>query len=313
VRILVTGSKGFVGKWLLAELQAAGHDIAHDPSPSHTDVRDAEATARWVAASQPDAIVHLAAEANPRAVDDDVSQALGVAVLGTLNIVTALAEYHRGTGTRPVLLVTSSSEVYGTPAPDDLPLKETAPVRPRTLYGQTKVAQEGIALGYGVRSGLRVVVARSFNQVGPGQSPQYAVPSFASRIVAARDERQVEVLVGNLDVRRDLTDVRDAVIAYRRLIEVAATTEAASDGLIVNVGSGRSVAMREVFGLLAAAAGARVEPRIDPALIRSGEPREIRADVQFLGKLTGWGPRIALEKTLADVVAAMPSATPHRS
>lgn len=310
MRILVTGSKGFVGKWLLAELQAAGHEIAHDPSPTHTDVKDAQATARWVTASQPDAVVHLAAEANPRAVDDDISEAFEVAIQGTLNVVDALATLHRRTGARPVLLVTSSSEVYGGPAPDDLPLKETSAVRPRSSYGQTKVAQEAIALGYGVRSGLRVVVARSFNQIGPGQSPPYAVPSFASRIVAARDERRLEVPVGNLDVRRDFTDVRDAVIAYRRLIEVAAAMEPPSEGLIVNVGSGRSVAMREVFGLLAEAASARVNPRVDPALIRAGEPPEIRADVHFLGKLTGWGPRIALEKTLADIVAAMPSATP---
>jgi GDP-4-dehydro-6-deoxy-D-mannose reductase len=313
VRILVTGSKGFVGKWLLAELQAAGHEITHDPSPSRTDVTDAEATAHWVALSEPDAIVHLAAEANPRAVDDDVSEALRVAVLGTLNVVTALATHGRRTGARPVLVVASSSEVYGVPPPDDLPLKEATPVRPRTLYGLTKVAQEGIALGYGPRSGLRVVVARSFNQVGPGQSPSYAVPSFATRIIAARDKRESEVLVGNLDVRRDLTDVRDAVVAYRRLIEVAATTEAATDGLVVNVGSGRSVTMREVFRQLATAAGARVEPRVDPALVRSGEAQEIRADIQFLERLTGWRPRIALGTTLADVVAAMPTATPHRS
>jgi GDP-4-dehydro-6-deoxy-D-mannose reductase len=313
VRILVTGSKGFVGKWLLAELEAAGHEIASDLSPSRTDVTDAEATAKWVALSQPDAIVHLAAEANPRAVDDDVSEALRVAVLGTLNVVTALATHHRRSGARPVLLVASSSEVYGVPAPDDLPLTEATPVRPRTLYGQTKVAQEGIALDYGVRSGLRVVVARSFNQIGPGQSPHYAVPSFASRIIAARDKRQSEVLVGNLDVRRDLTDVRDAVIAYRRLIEVAAATEAGTDGLVVNLGSGRSVTMREVFRQLAEAAEARVEPRVDPALVRAGEPQEIRADIRFLEKLTGWRPRIALETTLADVVAALPSATAHTS
>jgi nucleoside-diphosphate-sugar epimerase len=134
------------------------------------------------------------------------------------------------------------------------------------------------------------------------------VPSFAARIIEARDKQQAKVMVGNLDVLRDLTDVRDAVIAYRRLIEITAK-EPEVDGRVVNVGSGRSVAMGEVFRQLARAAGARVEPVTDSSLLRKGEAPEIRADIDLLESLTGWRPRIELGTTLADVVAATLLAT----
>jgi GDP-4-dehydro-6-deoxy-D-mannose reductase len=310
VRILVTGANGFVGSWLTAELEAAGHEIVPDPSPSRTDVTDPTAMDRWVAATQPDAAVHLAAVANPRAADDDPRQAVEVAILGTLNIVNSLAAHHRQTGASPVLLVSSSAEVYGIPGPDALPLSEAMPVRPRTLYALTKVAQEGVALGHGSRSGLRVVVVRSFNQIGPGQALAFAVPSFAARIHSARERNEAEVGVGNLDVRRDLTDVRDAVVAYRRLIEEAAATEAGMTPLVVNVGSGRSVAMRDVFERLVALSDADVRPRIDPSLLRAGEPDEIRADIKLLQRLTGWSPRIPLDTTLHDVAASVPAIAP---
>jgi GDP-4-dehydro-6-deoxy-D-mannose reductase len=160
---------------------------------------------------------------------------------------------------------------------------------------------------------LRVVVVRSFNLIGPGQPPELAVPSFAARIDAARERQDSEVRVGNLDVRRDLTDVRDAVVAYRRLVEVAVGTDPGAPGVIVNVGSGQSVAMREVFERLVALSGAHVRPRIDPSLVRTGEADEIRADIELLHELTGWQPQIPLETTLKDVAAALPSATARSS
>jgi GDP-4-dehydro-6-deoxy-D-mannose reductase len=308
VRVIVTGATGFVGRWLVAELQTAGHEVVGDPAGSRTDVTLGPAVARWVAASAPDAVIHLAAVAAPRDVEADPGRALALAVGGTANVIDALAHGGNRHGSPPILLVSGSSEVYGAPEPGELPFAETAPVRPRTAYALTKLAQESVALAHGVRTGLRVVVTRSFNHTGPGQRETFAVPAFAQRILAAQETGSAKVPVGNLDVCRDLTDVRDVVVAYRRLIEVAAARATPGDGLIVNVGSGRCVAMREVVARLAAIAGVVVEPVIEAALVREGEPVEVRADITRITGLTGWLPTIALDTTLRDVLAAARSA-----
>jgi nucleoside-diphosphate-sugar epimerase len=302
VKILVTGAGGFVGRWLLADLVAAGHEIASDSSTGRVDVTAPANVIEWIAAAAPDAIVHLAAVAAPREVDRDVPAALEVAVAGTANVIRALAASPRGRTRPPVLLVAGSSEIYGNPERDDLPIDEATPARPRTTYALTKLAQEGIALGHGSRAGLRVVVARSFQHIGPGQRAVFAIPAFANRILEAANTGASTIEVGNIDVRRDLTDVRDVVAAYRRLLEVAAAGGTPADGLIVNVASGRAVALRDVVRRLAEIVGVDIEPVVNPELVRFGEAPEIVGNSSRLTDLTGWRPRFDLDGTLMDVI-----------
>jgi GDP-4-dehydro-6-deoxy-D-mannose reductase len=268
-------------------------------------VTDREAVVARITATHPDAVVHLAAVSSGAETARDPAHAIGVAVGGTLAIVAGLASLGRRTGERPILLVAGSSEIYGAPEASELPLVESSPVRPVTAYAMTKAAQEAVALRHGAAAGLRVIAVRAFNHIGPGQSPAFAVPAFASRIMEAKAAGRSSVAVGDIDIRRDLTDVRDVAEAYRRLIEFGAVGQVSSEGLVVNVASGRSVLLRDVVAELADLAGIAIEPVVDEALLRAREAREIRGDPARLTALTGWKPTVPLRRTLGDIIAEL--------
>lgn len=307
MRVLVTGSRGFVGRWVGAELQTAGHELIAETIDldGRLEVTDHAAVRGRLLDSSPDAVIHLAAVSSATVADRDPKRALAVAVEGTRAVIAGLEAVGTRTGGHPILLVAGSGEVYGVPTPDQLPLGEAAPLRPATAYARAKVAQEATALRDGSTAGLRVIAVRAFNHTGPGQSPAFAVPAFAARIVAAREAGASSIVVGDIDVRRDLTDVRDVANAYRRLIELAARGGVGAEGLVVNMASGRSVLLRDVVAQLARLAGVAIEPITDPGLLRAGQPLEIRGDPARLEGLTGWRAAIPLETTLRDVLASL--------
>lgn len=309
MKVLVTGAGGFVGRWLMRELAAAGHETV-GPPVRDLDVRDRESVHQALESIQPDAIAHLAAVAYAPDAAADPGQALAVAVGGTLNLVESL----RQTQQSPVVLITGSSEVYGAPMPGMQPLAESDPLAPRTPYALTKVAQEAIGLRAASTQGLRLVVTRSFNHTGPGQRPVFVVPAMASRVFDAVRELPAtgigRVRVGNLDVLRDFTDVRDVVRAYRLLLEGLWSGSIPSGGTLVNVASGRSVSIRSILEAFVALSGASIEPEIDRSLVRDDDPLEIRGDASLLTRLTGWRPELELSATLADVWAEVTEAAP---
>ena len=308
MRVLVTGADGFVGRWLTSELEQAGHEVV--PFPPDRDVRDMDALLTAVRDARPDAVAHLAAVAFAPDAAAAAATAFEVAVRGTINVLEAIRQQPRP----PALLVTGSSEVYGTPAPDELPLTEAAPLRPSTPYALSKAAQEAVALAYAARHSLPAVVTRSFNHAGPGQRHEFAVPTLARRVLEVARGRTVEVPVGNLDVRRDIADVRDVTRAYRLLLERTVANRSAGGGTVVNVCSGRSVSIREIVEELCRLAGVEPRLRVDPDLVRPNEAPEIRGDHSLLSQLTGWQPAWTLDQTLASVwseVAASEPAAPR--
>lgn len=306
MKILVTGATGFVGGWLRRELVTAGHDVVAAPGPEELDIADRAGLLAWFATEKPDAVVHLAGMAFAPDARSDPSEAFRVNVGGTVAIFESLREL----GLRPPVLVTGSSDVYGTPRPDDLPLRESAPLDPRQPYAVSKAAQEGVAVEAGVRWGFPVVVARSFNHTGPGQRPVFVVPAMARRVLAVQRGQASAIPAGNVDVLRDIGDVRDVVRAYRLLLEASAAGRLGREPVVVNVATGRAEAVRWLIEQLCALAGVACSVYVDPALVRADDPPEIRGDSSFLTELTGWRPEIRLDRTLRDLLEEAESAAP---
>jgi GDP-4-dehydro-6-deoxy-D-mannose reductase len=169
-------------------------------------------------------------------------------------------------------------------------------------YGLSKLAQERAALEIGAANNIPLVVVRAFNHTGPGQRPEFVVPALAARIVSARESGKWTIRAGNVDVRRDISDVRDVVRAYRLLLEALGRSQLPPGPRIYNVASGRAVAIRELVHMLAVLAGIEVEINLDPALVRSDDPPEIRGDATLLKELTGWRPEIPLAQTISDLL-----------
>lgn len=299
MRILVTGATGFVGRWLLEELRANGHEAIAAPGRRELDITDAEAVTRLVRDAAPDAIAHLAGMAYAGDAVTDPVRALAVNEGGTRAVIAAAA----AAGRVPVF-VSGSSDVYGAPDPADLPLRESAPLRADRPYGLSKLAQERTAVAEGHRLDVPVVVTRSFNHTGPGQRAEFVAPALAQRVLDAKRVGLRTVAVGNIDVRRDIADVRDIVRAYRLLIERLADGSIAP-GTIVNVGTGTAVSVRHVLEVIGLAARFVVEPEVDPELVRAVDPPLVVGNVDRLRELTGWAPEIPLEQTLTDLVASL--------
>lgn len=300
MRVFVTGAIGFVGGWLQRELAANGHEVVAAPEPDELDIADRDGLIRWLSSSgHVDGVIHLAGMAFAPDAHNDPSEAFRVNVAGTIALFEAL----RVLGIRPGVLVSGSADVYGMPRPEDLPLTEQAPLAPLLPYAISKAAQEAVAVEAGTRYRFPVVVTRSFNHAGPGQRPVFVVAAMARRVLALQRGETVVIPTGNVDVSRDLSDVRDIVRAYRLLLEAAVNGSVGIPPLVVNVASGRVVTVRWVIEQLCALAGVQPALEVDGSLVRACDPVEIAGDASLLNSLTGWRPTIPLEQTLADVLS----------
>ena len=292
-RVLITGASGFAGRHLHAHCTAAGDDVV-DVSRSSglgIDLLDAERVRTAVRDAEPAAVYHLAARAH---VGDSWSEPelfLRENVAMTLHVLDAV----RAEAPEAAVLVVGSSELYGMPA--SLPVDESAQLRPQNPYAVSKANADVLAGFYADAHGLRILRARAFNHAGPGQEPRYAIASFARQIAAGLEagDDPVRVVTGNPDARRDYTDVRDVVRAYRALAERA-------EPGIYNICSGRSASAAELVAALGRGAGVEVDHRVDPKLRRAHEVMEVRGSSRRLTEATGWEPEYELEQTLADTV-----------
>jgi GDP-4-dehydro-6-deoxy-D-mannose reductase len=206
-----------------------------------------------------------------------------------------LLEAVRTAAPRAVVVVVSSGEVYGPPA--RLPVDETAELRPQNPYAVSKAQLDLLAGFYADAHGLRAVRPRAFNHAGPGQEPRYAIASFARQVAEGLEagDDPVTVVTGNPDARRDFTDVRDVVRAYRLLA-------VRGEPGVFNVCSGRTASAAELVAMFERVAGVAIEHTVDDSLVRAHEVMEIRGDAGRLQGATGWAPEIGLERTLADTV-----------
>ena len=291
MRVLVTGSKGFVAHWLIAHLESCGDDITG--MDAEVDITDAPLLAEAVASIGPEAICHLAAQASVGASWKDAAATYAVNALGTLNLLEAAQACDRP----PRVLLISSSEVYGLVDSDDLPVSEDHPFGPVSPYAASKAAAELMGLQAWLGRGLEVVRARPFNHTGPGQRADFVVPALARQVAAAAASGADRLETGNLVARRDITDVRDVVRAYRALLV------SGSPGEVYNVCRGSSVSIDEVARSLMALAGVDLEMVIDPTRVRPLDQPDLRGDASRVQAATGWAPEIPFDQTLGDVLA----------
>ena len=295
MRALITGGRGFVGRHLEDHLVSKGDEVSI--IDLETDVTDADAVTAAVVAAQPEVIYHLAALAHVGDSWSAPAHVLSVNVIGTANVLAAARQLEHAC----LVLVVSSAEVYGIVGPDDLPLSETAEVKPASPYAASKAAAEQVALQATRGFGQKVIVARPFNHVGPGQAPTFAVPALAKRIVDAVAAGSRSLPVGTLSTRRDFTDVRDVVAAYRLLVV------SGRSGEIYNVCSGQDVEIAEVAASLLRLAETSLELETEPSLVRPVDVPVLRGDCSKLAAETGWAPTIDLETTLRDVLESFGS------
>ena len=291
MRALVTGATGFVGHHLVAHLAAAGDEVAiSEAEITEPDALEADFKGSFDG-SRPDAVYHLAAQADVQASFTDPAATLRVNVEGTLNVLTAAGRAGAGR-----VVVISSADVYGRVAPESLPVDESRAMSPVTPYGASKAAAEMVCLQAGLGRGLDVIRARAFNHLGPGQSDRFVAAALASRVAASERDGSGVVRVGNLEAKRDFTDVRDVVRAYRLLATNGVAGEA------YNVCSGASRAVSELAEALIARALHPMRLEADGELLRPVDVAEVRGNPSKLHDATGWRPEVPLEQTLDDLL-----------
>jgi GDP-4-dehydro-6-deoxy-D-mannose reductase len=302
--ILVTGAAGFAGGHLLDLLERDGlaphawHRPGNPPSAAGTgadrwravDMLDARAVSDAIAELGPAAVYHCAGAAHVGESWSRSRDTFASNVLGTHHLLAAL----RRSGLRARVLIPGSALVC---RPAGVALTEDSPLGPASPYALSKLAQEMLGIRAVEEDGQCVLLTRSFNHMGPRQAPSFAASSFARQI--ARIEAGLAepvIAVGNLDARRDLTDVRDTVRAYRLILEGARA------GAIYNVCSGRAHPIREILETLVSLSRVKVEIRIDPARYRPQDQNLLLGDPERLQRDLGWKPEIPLAQSLLDVL-----------
>jgi GDP-4-dehydro-6-deoxy-D-mannose reductase len=292
VRVLVTGSRGFVGPWLISQLEECGDEALE--LPEDTDIRDPDSLRTAMAAAEADAVCHLAAQSSVRQSWDDPAGTFAINALGTVNvcnIATALDP-------SPRLLLVSSAEVYGRVGPEHLPVSEDHPFAPATPYAASKVSAEMVGLQAWLGRGLEVIRTRPFNHTGPGQSESFVIPALAAQVAQASRGELDRITTGNLEVSRDITDVRDVVRAYRSLLFRG------EPGGVYNVCRGEAFVLSDLLRRLLQIAGTDVPVMLDPGRARPADVPKQVGDPSRLRALTGWKPELSIDQTLTDVLGA---------
>jgi len=292
VRVLVTGGGGFVGRHLRCHLETAGDDVTvTDRSIDGCDILDAPALLDRFRTVRPEVVYHLAGASDVGGSWSNPQATFRANAEGTLNVLWAARE----SGCERVLTV-GSADIYGKVTAEDLPITEDQPLRPVSPYAASKCAADHVALQAFLGYGQEVIRARPFNHLGPGQTDRFVAPALAGRV--ARNELTGEdaVLVGNLSPKRDFTDVRDVVRAYRLIVERGTAGE------VYNVCSGRAIAVQELADQLIAMAKRPMRLEPDPELQRPVDIPVLLGDSSRLRRDTGWEPEIPLEQTLRDLL-----------
>ncbi|HPK66128.1 MAG: GDP-mannose 4,6-dehydratase [Thermoanaerobaculia bacterium] len=311
MRVLITGITGFAGSHLADYLIAEHPDVeifgtyrwrSRRENIEHldgkvtlleTDLRDYPSVAAALRRAEPDAIFHLAAQSFVPTSWNAPSETIVTNVVGQTNIFEAV----RALGLDPRIQIACSSEEYGLVLPDEVPIRETNPLRPLSPYAVSKVSQDYLGYQYFQSYGIKALRTRGFNHTGPRRGEVFVTSNFAKQIALIEAGRQAPVIsVGNLDAVRDFTDVRDMVRAYWLAVQRA------RPGEVYNIATGNGITIRAMLDKLIALARVEVRVETDPARLRPSDVEVLIGDSSKFRGDTGWEPRIPFDQTLADLL-----------
>lgn len=301
--VWVTGAAGFVGRHAIKELRKGGHEVVASVAPGEStsldlssategiDLSDAAGLASFARNHKPDACLHLAGMAFVPKAWECPQDAFRVNTIGTLNLLEAFRAH------RPEarFLTVTSAQIYGH-VPQGQPIGEETPPVAESIYAVSKWSADASTLLYAARHGMNTMTARPCNHIGPGQSESFVVSAFARQLIEIREGiRPNAIKVGNLASRREFTDVRDVVRAYRLILEKGHA------GLAYNVASGNLTTIQAVFDALCLIVGVSPKVEIDPSLYRPTDTQP-EIDISRLKSHTGWAAQLSMDTTLRDIV-----------
>lgn len=311
-KVLITGISGFAGSYLVQNLIKNKNyslngtyllenslenigEIKDEINLVKVDLINAKKVSDLVSHIKPDLIYHLAALTSPALSFTNPSEVITNNITVQINLLEAVK--NAGLENCRILIV-SSGDIYGAVEKENLPISENVEFRPTSPYSVSKIAQDFLGLQYFLSYGLKIIRVRPFNHVGPRQSPNFVVSSFAKKIAEIEKGKLKPILrVGNLEVKRDFTDVRDMVYAYTLVLEKG------SLGDVYNIGSGISYKISEILNKLLSFSKIKIKVELDPSLLRPLDILELVCDNRKFKKLTGWQPKIPIETTLAETLA----------
>lgn len=309
MKALITGVTGFVGShlaefllnkgydvWGIARWRSSAENIEHIKSKLNiieADLNDSHSFYSAIQRIKPDEIYHLAAQSFVPTSWTAPADTMKTNVIGTINLFEAV----RKAGIDPRIQVACSSEEYGLVLPGEIPIKETNPLRPLSPYGVSKIAQDMLSYQYFKSYGLKTVVTRGFNHTGPRRGEVFVCSNFAKQIVEIEKGKKSPVIkVGNLEAKRDFTDVRDMVRGYYLAVQKGNVGER------YNICSGKAYSMQEVLDKLLKLSSVNVKIEKDPERMRPSDVPILRGDNTKFREATGWKPEIPFEKTLRDIM-----------
>lgn len=312
MRVLITGITGFAGSHL-AEYVLADHPgvevfgtmrwrsrtenirgIESKIQLLECDLRDQSSVTGLIEKVRPDRIFHLAAQSFVPSSWNAPAESLTTNILGQLNLFEAV----RAAGIHPWIQIACSSEEYGLVYENELPIRETNPLRPLSPYAVSKVGQDYLGYQYFKSFGTKVVRTRGFNHDGPRRGDVFVSSNFAKQLAAIEKGKKPPVIhVGNLEARRDFTDVRDIVRGYWLALDGGC-----EPGEAYNICTGKDYSIQNVLDELIRMSGVKVEVREDPERLRPSDVPVLLGDSSKFRKATGWKPIIDYTRTLRDML-----------
>ena len=302
MKALITGINGFVGKYLSKYLIEKGYEVygtvleddihMDDVKIYKMNLLDKEEVAETIRKIKPDQVYHLAGQSAVGLSWKNPTLTIDINVNGTINLLDSIREENLDVK----VLIIGSSDQYGPIKPENCPINEEHELNPSSPYTISKVTQENVAKLYVKAYGMKIIMVRAFNHIGPMQCKNFVVSDFASRIVDIEFGKQSIMKVGNLEAYRDFTDVRDIVRGYNMLMERARIGE------IYNIGSGKAIKIQDLLDILISLSKKYIEVEIDKDKLRPSDVPIVECDNSKIKSHIGWQPELDIRETLKDTL-----------